>query len=43
MISRVMNSDSYDKALRIICEYVNLVDKNKHIKPRKRDNSGKER
>ena len=43
MISRVMNSDSYDEALRIITEYVNPVDKKEYHCNNERINKSKER
>lgn len=43
MISRVMKSDSYDEALRIITEYVNPVDKKEYLKSKGINNPSRER
>ena len=43
MVSRVMKSNSYDEALRIISEYVNPVDKKEYLKSKGINNPSRER
>lgn len=43
MVKRAMDSESYDEALRIVSEYVNLVDKHYYIKPKGKNNDFKNR
>ena len=43
MATRVMNSNSYAEALRIITEYVNPVDKKEYSRNNHRSNKPKER
>lgn len=43
MVSRVMDSESYDGALRVICEYVTPVDKKEYDRSKARKTKPRER